>query len=841
MKVGFIHRTGGPAAMAPSAARAAAWRDRLAAALIALAIGILIAGGGGRVIAVVAALAGGTAVFLWQRGAARRSATLAVVTADHQRAREERFQALLQQSSDAIALISHDGTILYVSPAVERILGYSPDELVGKSAFPFLNPTDRSAAAEQLALTVAVPGQTGPVALRIPHRDGSERILEWVATSPIADPNAEEIIVTIRDVTERSRADAARAQLAAIVESCDDAIVAGQLDGIITSWNAGAERLYGYRAEEMIGKPISLLMPPGRTDEPDDVIARLLRGERISGFQSERLHKGGIVLPVVLSYSLVRGANGEIIGAASIARDITERLRTEEEVRYQAGLLDAVEQAIIATDMNGRIRYWNRFAEQLYGWPAAEVVGRNLVDVTPTSATRQHAAEIMTRLLTGQSWSGDFLVRRRGGASFPVHVTDSPIRDAGGRLVGVVGISVDATEQKRAEADQLQLERSLAHMEKMHALGQLAAGIAHDINNHLAAILGPIELLELSLDAEHPPTADQLQEVAFVRRAADDAARTVRRLLLFARRPAGDEPRQRVIPDDLLDDVRALTRPRWRDHAQAAGQRIDVICGRRGAPPVLADPAELREALVNLVNNAVDALPAGGTISLETGRLETADGLFALLTVRDDGTGIDAATKCRLFEPFFTTKGIGRGTGLGLAMVHGTVRRLGGTIEVESAPGVGTTVTIRLPADTTEAPTPLLAPAPDAPGNRHVLLVEDEAVLRDAASRLLIREGHRVESVASAEEAIERLAALSGSPVDMIICDVGLPGMSGWQLVDDVCERLPGLPVVLATGWSSFITDEELAAHHVSREHVLSKPYGLDDLRHVLATALATQ
>lgn len=405
-------------------------------------------------------------------------------------------------------------------------------------------------------------------------------------------------------------------------------------------------------------------------------------------------------------------------------------------------------------------------------------------------------------------------------------------------LEAVANVLASASERARVEAAQKALEERLAETEKMRALGQLAAGVAHDINNNLAAILGPAQLAQESV-ATSPETQELLSDLAFIERAAQDAAQTVRRLLLFARHSSGEGAanRELVAPDDLLRDVVALTRPRWRDQAQAEGRQNTVRLEPGGAPEVLADPAGLREALVNLVTNAIDAMPEGGTLTLGTASETSAAGAIAVLRVGDTGIGMDEEARTRLFEPFFTTKPVGKGTGLGLAMVRGIVQELRGTIEVESVPGRGTTFTIRLPAASepgVDGP-PEVASALQS-GPLWVLVVEDEAALRHVVVRMLERDGHAVTAVPTAEEALSILEGRHAPRYDLLVTDVGLPGQSGWQLAHAVRARWPALKLIVATGWGASVTDQDLEQVGIGRAQLVPKPYRFDDLRRTIAT-----
>lgn len=391
--------------------------------------------------------------------------------------------------------------------------------------------------------------------------------------------------------------------------------------------------------------------------------------------------------------------------------------------------------------------------------------------------------------------------------------------------------SLGESETRRA------LELDLARAEKLKALGQLAAGVAHDVNNQLGAILSSAELLRDAVESGSGQRADVLDHLSHLERAAEDAAKIVRRVQLFARR-ADDGPTSRapVCVGDLLDDVVAFTRPRWRDEAQAAGRRITIRVRRDAAPMVVADPGELREALVNLVHNAIDAMPAGGVITLTATEEPVVDGTReAVLAVRDAGVGMDEQTRAHLFEPFYTTKPVGQGTGMGLAMVHGIVERLHGSIDVQSAPGAGTTVAIRLPSAGSPADK---APAqrderPRRISSRRVLVVEDEDGLRRVVIRLLERDGHACVAVASAEAALELLDRGRGA-FDVVLTDVGLPGASGWQLAQHVTARAPDARVIVATGWAAAISDDQLASAGLTRSQLVAKPYRAADLRRAI-------
>jgi PAS domain S-box-containing protein len=417
-----------------------------------------------------------------------------------------------------------------------------------------------------------------------------------------------------------------------------------------------------------------------------------------------------------------------------------------------------------------------------------------------------------------------------------------PVRDDRGRVVGLLNLSFEVTElvkaQQEAETARQRAEALLAHLrttqtqmvqvEKMRAIGELASGVAHDFNNALMAILGYAELAEDSLD--DPETL--ASHLAIIRKAAEDASTTVQRLQSFAR--------QRVVTSGnatdicvVVQDVVNMTRPHWRDSAQREGRNYEVRVELHPAPPIMAEPSGLREVLINMIHNALKAMPGGGTLTLVT-RPHGDDEVE--IEVGDTGVGMTPEVQARIFDPFFTTRGVD-GTGLGLAVSWSIIQRHGGTIEVKSAPGKGTHFYLRLPV---REGIPAVAPAPpiplpaSAPGIR-LLVVDDEPFVASVLATILGRHGYQVTLAYNAEEALEHLRA-GGESYQLVLTDHGMPGMTGLQLVEEIRHTWPGLPVVLLTGWG-----ETLLQTHVTEtlpDAVLGKPINQSDLLHAIAGVL---
>ncbi len=406
-------------------------------------------------------------------------------------------------------------------------------------------------------------------------------------------------------------------------------------------------------------------------------------------------------------------------------------------------------------------------------------------------------------------------------------------------LLASIGLEVgSAIRNARLYADleaayeQLKTAQSQAvQMEKLRALGEMAAGVAHDFNNILAAILARAQILQV----QHPDP-QMRKSLQIIEQAALDGAETVRRILGFAR-ARGAESMEPVQMEQLLRQVVEVAQPRWKDEAQARGVGIEVKLVVEPVPEVQGNAAELREVFVNLVLNAVDAMPAGGTITLGARRLrrgvpgEPARDVVEI-SVRDTGTGMPEEVRRRAFDPFFTTKGQ-RGTGLGLSVAFGIVSRHGGTIEIASKAGAGTTVMVRLPVGAPAAaavPQPAAA-APTPPAR--ILVVDDEASVGEALAEILRFEGHAVDTVTDPRQALTRLQA---NAVDLLITDLGMPELNGWDVAAQSRTIRPNLPVILVTGWGHQIEPDQIQASGVAR--VVGKPFRMQEIRDAVAAAL---
>jgi PAS domain S-box-containing protein len=490
---------------------------------------------------------------------------------------------------------------------------------------------------------------------------------------------------------------------------------------------------------------------------------------------------------------------------------------------------------VTVQDPEGRLVATNPAAEELFGTTLEQMRGQQ--PWTLWAYANEDGSELApeerpeVRALRTRQVVRDQVVRltRPDGAVRWIRVTAVPVFDDSGRPVQVVSSLVDLTERKEAEKERQQLARS----EKLRALGQLASGVAHDLNQSLGIIAGYCDVITQALDRAPVELPEVRETLGMVAQAAMDGGETVKRLLMFARAHEEGE-RQRLDLGALLTDVARLTAPRWRDASQIEGQPIQVEVRVEGDLAIEGWPANLRAAFTNLVLNAVDAMPRGGLITLGARRVDPSpsSGQAAEIevTVADNGVGMPPEVQARVFEPFFTTKGE-KGTGLGLAMVFAIARQHAGDAAVSSEPGRGATFRLTLPA-ALGAPTwrREAEPPPTRPeqvAGLRILAVDDQQALAQMVADMLEPSGHRVTTCTSGEEALARLAE---ERFDVVVSDVGMgSGMNGFELAERIRARAPGTRIVLATGWGSVIEGEEAEQHGV--DAVVAKPYRLAELR----------
>jgi PAS domain S-box-containing protein len=491
-----------------------------------------------------------------------------------------------------------------------------------------------------------------------------------------------------------------------------------------------------------------------------------------------------------------RAVGAQLAQAVALARTIgrlaeSEQRHRELSERFRLLVEGVKDQALLTLDAEGRITSWNRGAERLHGRRAEEVLGRHVGCLyTAEERERGQPARDLEEARSNGRCEREVRRQRGDGSTFWASVTLTALAEEG-RLAGFCDLTRDVSERKA-------LEQQYRQAQKMEAVGLLAGGVAHDFNNLLTVISG---FTEMALAAVGGGALSGLLEE--VLKASARAAALTRQLLAFSRKQ---------VQAPVLLDLNALVADMGQMLKRLIGEHI--VLATELSPhvlPVLADPGQVEQVVLNLAVNGRDAMPHGGRLTVATGRADGPQGPLVVLTVRDTGVGMDEATRRRMFEPFFTTKGPGKGTGLGLATVEGIVRQYGGQIEVETAPGRGTTFRVGLPqAAAGPAPRPPTRPQAPAGGHEVLLLVEDDAAVRGLSRRVLAAHGYRVLEATDGPDAL-RVGAEHAGVIDLLVTDVIMPGLSGREVADRLTRQRPGLRVLFVSGY----TDDTLAPHRV--------------------------
>ena len=487
-----------------------------------------------------------------------------------------------------------------------------------------------------------------------------------------------------------------------------------------------------------------------------------------------------------------------------------------EQSRILQPLIESAPVAILTLDLQMRVTMWNPACERIFGWTAAEVIGQPYPLVPPEEWDQFQ--EFFQSVVEGHGFNGIEAQRRHSDGS-PVYIAIStaPVRSDDGDVIGAMAILEDITQRKH-------LEEQYRQATKLEAIGRLAGGIAHDFNNLLTVILGYSDgLEEVESKGELREAADAIQL------AADRAAALTQQLLAFSRK--------QVMKTEIID-LSEVVRQTMKMTTRLIRSNIEVSVELDEQPVwVDADPVQIEQALINLVTNACDAMPQGGKLHLETSRIESLEQPWAQLVVTDTGEGIDAETAAHIFDPFFTTKEVGKGTGLGLASVHGVARQSGGDVTVKSSPGAGATFCMQLPLlDTPPDEVDTATASEDRKQIANILLAEDNDDVRRILTRMLRVVGHRVTAATNGKEALE-LAQQSPDDIDLLITDVVMPGINGGELAKRIRERIPAIKVLFVSGYAD---DEGLRRNAPDGAQILQKPFTLNGIRAAIAKLLAT-
>ena len=628
-------------------------------------------------------------------------------------------------------------------------------------------------------------------------------------------------MIDLRAMTEQER-------LQLLVNAIQDyAIYMLDAEGRITTWNPGAERFKGYRADEVLGKHYELFFLP--EDRAAQVPQNALRiAAREGRFETEgwRLRKDGSQFWSHVVLDAIRTTEGQLLGFAKITRDITSKKESEKalfesEQRFRMLVQGVKDCAIYMLNPEGYITNWNPGAERIKGYSEKEIIGQHFSRFYREAerASGEPARALQTALSEGKYEREAWRVRK-DGSLFWAHVLIDPIVDDHGQHIGFAKITRDITDKKRTEEELETAERALFQSQKLQALGELTGGIAHDFNNLMTVIAGSADFLRRNRDM---PEEKKLSYIDGIIESAERATALTSQLLTFGRRQAVN-PRVLDIAE-RLESARELL-------GRTLGSKYEIAFDVPETPiKIEVDPAQFEAAIVNAVVNARDAMPNGGRITLSASSERQGEKRFARISIADEGMGMPQRVQERAFDPFFTTKEVGKGTGLGLSQIHGFAAQAGGSAEIQSEEGRGTTISMILPAS--DRPADQAGSAneeSDLPLSLKILLVEDNEQVRAFARDMLRDAGC---DVIEANDAPQALQWVNSESFDLMLTDIVMPGQSGVELASQVRRIRPDMPIVLVTGYSGELVEGGLEYPFIP------KPFTSAELMAVIKSALA--
>lgn len=760
---------------------------------------------------------------------AKRLSAQEELRASQERLREtdERYRAVFNRALDGVYLHDFDGRFIDANPAALSLLGYDASELPALTIASVLHPDDLERARGAMRRLLSTGVQDGVSEYRLRRKDGGLLWVEVLSSIVFKDDVPFAIQGFARDITARKRAeDALRSseeRFRAIVANEPECVKMVGADGRILEMNAAGLRiLQADRADEVLGRPaIEFVHPEDRAALA--AMHEVVREGRNATLRFRTVGLKGAVRWVEDHSTGIRDPVTNEMWVLSVVRDITEHLQAEVKLREQAALLEQAREAIIVRDLDQRIRYWNRAAEGLYGWPAEAVIGVPAGEVGFEDVAT--AARALENVMAAGEWSGEMAQTSRSGASVLVEARWTLVRDDAGAPRSILAINHDITERKRVEAQALRNQR-------LESLGTLAGGIAHDLNNMLAPIIMGVGLLQANTT---DPKDRKLIDI--IEASAQRGSDLVRQILSFAR--GVDGARLAIDVAQIVREIEYVVASTFPKNIAFAGT----------VPPdtwqVSGDPTQLNQVLLNLCVNARDAMPRGGKLSIVVQNTEidaqfavlhrgVSPGRFVVIDVIDTGVGMTKEVAARVFEPFFTTKPRGAGTGLGLSTALGIVQSHQGFVDLQTALGRGTTIRVYLPAldggrpGTHETGTPQALPRGRG---ELVIVVDDEATVLQITRQTLESFGYRVLAAEDGAHAIG-LFAQQLHEVSVVLTDMMMPIMDGAALIAALRRLRPDLPIIAASGVP--VSDAALAGSI----HLLAKPYTAEALLSLLRKIL---
>ncbi len=738
---------------------------------------------------------------------------------------EQHLQAILQAMQDLIFVVDRDGKCLSFFWGKEKY-DTNPPELIGKTINELL-PKDVADGFRERSLWVFEHAQ--PVEYENSISWGGKPLWFSMTVSPIFDQNGEvsAVLTTGRDITYRKRIEdalnAERRQFLSIFDSIDEIVYVSDPHSYeLLFANKAAHNTFG---DQILGKKCYHTLHRKRRAcdfcTNDRIFGENLGKSYIWVFENQKNNRYYRCID-----RAIRWPDGRMV-RYEMAIDITERVEAERalidsEQKYRE-LVEHANSIIIKMDLKGHITFFNEYAQKFFGFTASEIMGKNVVGTIVPPELRDMILDIPRNPAKYQV--NENVNITKDGRRIWVSWANKPILNSKGKSVGTIAIGHDITERK-------QYEERILQAEKLKALGEMAGGVAHDFNNFLAAILGRAELMKLYLTTHggrerRSSTKHLLSGLDVIERASSDAAETVRRIQEFTRTKAEKDFVQTDL-NRLVMEVLELTRPRWKDESESRGIKFTIKKELRAVQPVAGIPSELREVLINLVINALDAMPSGGELKIRTETI----GPLTRISVADTGLGTPKEIRGKIFDPFFTTKGP-KSSGLGLSVSYRIIERHGGEITLSSDGKKGSTFHVKLPTRASSKMDPPQEVIPDRTQKANILVIDDEPEIRNSLSEILSLDGH---TVTVAKDAKEGLSAFKTNRFDMVLTDLGMPDMSGWQLAKEIKELHPKIPVAIITGWG--LQPDRQRMKRAGVDLFIAKPFRISEIRKLVAKGM---
>jgi two-component system, cell cycle sensor histidine kinase and response regulator CckA len=748
---------------------------------------------------------------------------------------EQLYRAVFENTGAATVIIENDTTISLCNSEFEHLSGYPRNEIEGKKKWTdFVVPRD----LDRMIIQHRMRRRNHDAAMRgyefrFVTRSGEVRNIS-LAIDTIE--GTKKSVSSLTDITDRYASEKMLRWNTALLE----AQLNSSIDGILVVDENGKRIITNRRLIDLWRIPEHIL-----DDEDDAALLQYVtdsvknpeaftqRVKYLYDHPSETScdeieFKSGMVFD---RYSApVLDESGRYYGRIWTFRDMTARKKAEEALRRSEDmyrtLIAASPDSIVVTDMSGRVTLGSRKALDLFEVPEGHGIGRSILDwVSPQDRLKAETA-IRQLSTTGEFLFGEFVLKRDDGAFFEAEVHAAPLRWSGGEARGVIFIVRDVTERKTLQAQLLQAQ-------KMEAIGTLAGGVAHDFNNIIMAIMGFTGLIETMVPDDHP-VRNHLHQI---HACTSKAANVTRSLLTFSRKQAMELTPLNI--NVVIKDVEKLLR-------RLVPEDVRITLSLNDQVVTMADATQINQVLINLISNAKDAMPKGGSLHIETKMVEVGKefrqahgfgepGRYGLIAVTDTGPGMDEVTKKKIFEPFFTTKEVGKGTGLGLAIVYGIIKQHNGYITVSSEPGKGARFEIYLPAVNAEVGEAEMGPDSIPGGTETILLVEDDNDVRTIAAEILRVSGYAIIEAEDGEAAVRKYREHRDS-IDLLVLDVVMPGKNGKEVYEEIREMTPSVRVIFMSGYTGDIVLDRGIGHGTT--DYISKPLSADELLKRIREAL---